>query len=350
VNIQDYILPLFYKPAWYLAKALRRTCGVAFYCADPLDHLMFVPIKKHLDLPVTFIAKNGRTRKYFDEIGVPYKRYPAFPDAVIMARQTAYKYPVGRIKKVGFDHGLYQFKRWTSTKYYNQFDVYFVSSKNQVELAEERGIKTTVAIGYPKLDQAFDGTYTKESLSEIKADLGLDPQKKTIIFTSTWNVAGLSALSRWVYHVHTLTDKYNILLTAHSWTEQKYVDELKNIPGAFYLDEFDVTKYLLIADVFVGDYNSMIGEFCALDKPIITFRVPDSDRSIPAVKELIASISIQIDEFDEIERAIEQCLANPGELSPARKKANELMHYRLDGQAGKRAADIIKEVVGNVGT
>ena len=191
------------------------------------------------------------------------------------------------------------------------------------------------------MDQAFDGTYTDESLNEIKANLGLDPQKKTIIFTSTWNVAGLSALSRWVYHVHTLTGKYNILLTAHSWTEKEYIDELKNIPGAFHLDEIDVTKYLLIADVLVGDYNSMIGEFCALDKPIITFRVPDSDRSIPAVKELIANISIQIDEFDEIEPAIEQCLANPGGLSSARKKANELVHYRLDGQAGKRAADII---------
>jgi CDP-glycerol glycerophosphotransferase (TagB/SpsB family) len=311
---------------------------------------MFAPIEKHLDLPVTFIAKNSKTRKYFEERGVSYRRYPAFPDVVIMARQTAYKYPVSRIKKVGFDHGLYQFKRWTSTKYYNQFHVYFVSSENQVELAGDRGIGTTVAIGYPKLDQAFDGTYNEESLSKIKEDWGLDPEKPTVIFTSTWSGGGLSALSRWIDQVHTLTGKYNILMTVHTWTDKRDIEKLKNIPTACFLNGSDVVKGLLIADVFVGDASSIIGEFCALDKPIITFRVPESDRSIPAVKELIAGISTQIDEFDEIERAIVHCLTNPGELSPARKKANELIHYRLDGQAGKRAADIIKEVVGDKGS
>ncbi len=154
-------------------------------------------------------------------------------------------------------------------------------------------------------------------------------------------------MSRWIDRVHTLTDKYNILLTVHTWTDKRDVEKLQNIPGACFLSRSDVVKGLLISDVFVGDASSIIGEFCALDKPIITFRVPDSDKSVPAVKELIAGISIQIDEFDEIERAIEQCLANPGDLSPARKKANELIHYRLDGQAGKRAAEIIKEIVCN---
>ena len=66
-----------------------------------------------------------------------------------------------KIVKIGFDHGLYQFKRWTSAKYYNDFDIYFVSSEQQVKLAKKRGITTTKAIGYPKLDPAFDGTYDK---------------------------------------------------------------------------------------------------------------------------------------------------------------------------------------------
>ncbi len=344
MNIQDYILPLFYKPMWHISKLFKSAKYIGFYCADPLDYNMFQPIKKHLDLPVTYIAKNRKTRKFFKEMNIPYKRYPAYPDVMIMARQTAYKFPHKKIVKIGFDHGLYQFKRWTSSKYYNLFDVYFVSSENQVEVARSRGINTTVAIGYPKLDQAFDGTYDQELLNRIKNDLGLDHKKKTIIFTSTWDVAGLSALTRWIDHVDTLTDKYNILLTAHTWTDPKQLEKLRNINGAVYLDEIDVTKYLLISDVFVGDYNSMIGEFCALDKPLIIFKTPDSDRSIPAVKQLLASIGIQVTDFDEIEAAIERCLANPDELSEARKKANQLMHYKLDGRAGQRAAEIIKKL------
>ena len=349
MNVQDYILPVFYRPLWHLSKLVIRTKWFGFYCADPLDYYMFQPIRKHLDIPITYIAKNSKTRRFLKKMRVPCKRYPSCPDAVIMARQTAYKFPVRKIVKIGFDHGLYQFKRWTSSKYYNLFDVYFVSSRNQVELAKERGINTTVAIGYPKLDQAFDGTYDHEMLERRKADLGLNPDRKTIIFTSTWDVAGLSALTRWIDHVHILTDRYNILLTAHTWTEKRLVDKLKSIDGAVYLDDIDVTRYLLIADVFVGDYNSMIGEFCALDKPIITFRTPESDRSITAVRQLLARISIQIDTFDEIEAAIERCLANPDELAEERRKGNELMHYKLDGQAGKRAAEIIMKLVGEPG-
>ena len=103
----------------------------------------------------------------------------------------------------------------------------------------------------------------------------------------------------------------------------------------------------MIADIFVGDYNSLIGEFCSFDKPIITFKVPDSDRSIPEVKELIKKISIQIDEFSEIKEAINRCIQFPTEKSEERQKANKILFYKLDGLAGKRAADIILNLMEN---
>ena len=97
--------------------------------------------------------------------------------------------------------------------------------------------------------------------------------------------------------------------------------------------------------VFIGDYNSLIGEACALDKPIITFRVPESKRSIKEITRMIENISIRIDGFDELHSAIEQSLNNPDELISARKSANEIIFYALDGNAGKRAAEEIKELL-----
>lgn len=345
MNVQDYILPVFYKPSWYLSRLVGRNKWVGYYVTDPLDYYMFQPIRKHLDIPVTYIAGNRKARKFLSDMSVPYRRYPCFPNAVIMARHKAYRFPVKRLVKIGFDHGLYQFKRWTKSKYYNLFDVYMVSSQNQVELARKRGISKAVAIGYPKLDPAFDGTYDLEKIEQIKLDLGLNLDRKTIIFSSTWDVAGLSALNRWIDHVHTLTDKYNVLLTVHTWTDKQLTDKLKNIDGAVYLGGIDATRYLPIADVLVGDYSSMIGEFCALDKPIITFRTSESDRSIPAIRQLLARISTQIDTFDEVEAVIERCIASPDELAEERRKANEVMHYKLDGKAGERAAEIIMELI-----
>ncbi len=336
-----YIYKYPYKLGWYIAKLFNKNRELVFYCADSLDYEMFLPIKKHLP-KIDVIAKNSKTRKYFDNKGVSYLRMPVFPKTVIMARHSPYKFSVKQIVKIGFDHGLYQFKRWTSPENYNRFNRYFVSSNEQVKTAESLGITTTKAIGYPKLDNAFNGTYNDAFLKKIKFNLNLDSNKRTIIFTSTWNIDGLSALDRWIDRVGELAEIYNVLVTVHTWTEKSKIEKLKTVKNIFFLDSFDVTTYLMIADVFIGDYNSLIGEACALNKPIITFRVPESNRSIKEVREMIKNISIQIDNFDEIRRAIEQCLNNPNEKLAERKKANELMFFALDGNAGKRAAEEVK--------
>ena len=339
-----YIYKYPYKLGWHIVKLLRKRKELVFYCADPLDYEMFIPIMKHLP-KVEIVTKNKKTRNYLKQKGIKYLRMPVFPKAVIMARHTPYKFPVKNIMKIGFDHGLYQFKRWTAPENYNYFNIYFVSSPEQVKTAEALGITTTKAIGYPKLDNAFNGTYNKTYLDKIKDELNLDREKKTIIFTSTWNIDGLSALDRWIDKVGKLTEKYNVLITVHTWTEKSKITKLKAIKNAYFLDKFDVTPYLMIADVFIGDYNSLIGEACALNKPIITFRVPESKRSIKEITEMIERISIRIDEFDEIQDTIEQSINNPYELKRERENANKTMFLALDGYAGKRAADVIIKIL-----
>ncbi len=166
-----------------------------------------------------------------------------------------------------------------------------------MKVAKTRGITTTKAIGYPKLDNAFNGMYNKCFLNKLKDRININKDKRTIIFTSTWNLHELSALNRWIDRVEELAKTYNILFTVHTWTEKRKIIKLKSIKGTFFIDSFDITPYLMIADVFVGDYSSIIGEACGLNKPIITFRVPESKRSIKEITEMIESISIRINEL-----------------------------------------------------
>ncbi|MBU1097254.1 MAG: hypothetical protein CVV23_03275 [Ignavibacteriae bacterium HGW-Ignavibacteriae-2] len=329
---------------WHIKNLIGKTDDMAFYCADPLDYEMFQPIQKHLP-KMKIIAKNNKVKKYLDKKGIEFIGMPAFPKVVIMARQTPYKFPVNRIVKFGFDHGLYQFKRWTSPKNYNGFNIYFVSSEEQVNTAKKLGINTVKAIGYPKLDKAFNGEYDQIFLNSIKESRKINPDKKTIIFSSTWDVAGLSALPKWIDKLELLTDDYNILVTVHTWTSQNYITRLISMDRVIFINEYDVTPYLMIADIFVGDYSSIIGEFCAFNKPIITFKVPESDRTIPDIVKMIKRISIQIDDFEELRDAIEKCLADPMEKSTERQNANKSMFYALDGNAGIRAANSILEFV-----
>lgn len=336
-----YIYKYPYKIGWYLNNAFRKRKQISFYCADPLDYDMFLPIMRYLP-KLTFIAKNSKTRKYLISKGIKPLRMPSFPNIVIMARQTPYKFPSNKMVKIGFDHGLYQFKRWTSPKNYNGFNVYFVSSSDQVKIASRMGIKTVKAIGYPKLDKAFNGEINETELLNLKKMKGINNSKKTILFTTTWNVANLSAIEKWIYKIDSLTNQYNILVTVHTWTKEDYKNLLRSNQNIVFIEEMDVTPFLMIADVLIGDYSSIIGEFCAFNKPIITFKVPDSDRTIPEIQNLLKKISLQIEKFDELPEAIDFSLSNPTDKQSEREKANEILFLELDGKAGKRAAAEIK--------
>ena len=339
-----YIYKYPYKLLWFLKNIARKKKQIVFYCADPLDYVMFLPILKYLP-NIEIIAKNVKTKNYLKKKKIKYHGMPSFPNVVIMARHTPYKFPVNKIVKIGFDHGLYQFKRWTSPKNYNGFNVYFVSSDEQVRTAKKLGINSVKAIGYPKLDRAFNGDIDDDFLNTIKLQKGLNNSKPTILFTTTWDVANLSAIEKWVDRIETLTNDYNIIVTVHTWTKLKHKEKLRSYKNIVFIEEMDATPYLMLADVMVGDYSSIIGEFCALDKPIITFTVPDSNRTIPEIQSMIARISTQINTFEELSVAIKNCLKNPSELSTNRKNANEIMFYSLDGLAGKRAADLIKTYI-----
>ncbi len=133
-----YLYKYPYKIIWHIKNKFGSTINLAFYCADPLDYEMFLPIAKYLP-DLTVIASNSKTKKYLFEKGINFVSMPAFPKVVIMARQTPYKFPVDKIIKFGFDHGLYQFKRWTSARNYNGFDVYFVSSTEQRKNCKSAG-------------------------------------------------------------------------------------------------------------------------------------------------------------------------------------------------------------------
>jgi hypothetical protein len=332
-----YLYKYPFRILWNLKNFFKKIDLVAFYCADPLDYEMFQHIGRHLP-GISIIAKNSKTKNYLDSRGIKYLSMPAFPKVVIMGRHTPYKFPSDQIVKIGFDHGLYQFKRWTSPENYNGFDIYFVSSLKQVETAKSMGIYSTHAIGYPKLDNAFNGIYDVDFIESIKSKNKIDPNKKTILFTTTWDIAGLSAISKWIDKIEELCDEFNVLVTVHTWTKDSYKNKLRSSNRIVFIEEYDATPFLMISDILVGDYSSIIGEFCAFNKPIITFKVPSSDRTIPEIDELIKSISIQVDSFSELKKAIDYSLMNPIEKSDERLKANKILFYKLDGQAGERAA------------
>lgn len=339
-----YIYKYPYKLVWQILKNFRRKPKVVFYCADPMDYIVFQPVQKYLP-PLPIVVKNIKTARYLKKRNISYQKMPNFPDAVIMCRHAAHKFPEEKIIKVGMRHGAYHFKRFTNPKNYNAFNLYLLTSLEELKFAESIGVTSAKAVGFPKLDPAFDGTYSNDYLNNLKKKMKLDENKRIVIFTATWDKSGMSAIHKWYDKLDKLSQTYNILVSVHPWTSQKYISKIKLYSSVYFIEDPDVVPYLMISDVLVGDTSSIIAEFCALDKPIITFRTPEGRRSIPEIREMIKSISIQIDNFNEIYEAIERYLKNPNEKSAQREHANKIMFTSLDGKAGKRAAREIEKLL-----
>jgi len=335
-----YIIKPPYTLWWHLKRLLGKTEGVVLYCANTLDYEIFAPVQKYLK-PLPVVTKDKKAQWALRAIGVESTRLPSFPDGVIMCRQAAYRFPAAGIKKIGLRHGAYHFKPFANPESYNLLDRFFMTSSTEVKQAQDAGIHCGVAIGYPKLDPAFDGSLNVNTLATFRRDLKLNPNKKTILFTATWDKSGLSAITQWASNLAPLIAHYNVLVTVHPWTAREYVDTIRKTPDVIYLGSRDIIPHIMLADVCIGDASSILAECCALDKPIITFKMPEGKRTVAHVHDMIRNFSLQITDASELNHAIEQCLANPTAKQAQRAEANRIMFDELDGHAGKRAADEI---------
>lgn len=326
---------------WSILKVLGKGDYYAAYCGDELDYYIMEPVLKYLP-ELTIISKNKIIQNFLSEKGVKSMRLPAFPKGVLMCRLAGHKFPAGGMKKIGMRHGPFHFKALSDKANYNLFDHFIFTSEQEAILAAKAGITNGVGLGYPKLDKAFDRKISTCCLDNLGAQLGLSPEKRTLLFTATWEGSQMSAIDRWFDRLAELKDDYNLLVSLHPWTGENYRNKVKSTPGVHYIESYDTTPYIMLADICLGDTSSILGECCALDKPMITFRVSSGGRVVNYVEEMLERISVRIDRFEELSRAIALCDARAEEMSRERKAANELMFSNLDGSAGKKTADFIR--------
>jgi hypothetical protein len=339
-----YLYKYPYRCLWHITRLFRKKRIVALYCAEPLDYLILDNVKSWLPDDVEIIARGKRTRAYLRLRGISFGTMPAFPDAVIMCRHAAHKFPVPAIRKFGMRHGVYHFKQFTKARNYNAFDGFFVTSRAELDLAESVGITSAIAIGFPKLDRYFRNEYTPENLNEIRVKCRIDPLKRTLLFSATWEKSGMSAIRRWSRRLDELTGEFNVLVTVHPWNPKAVITAIRQTPKITFIEEPALMPYMLLSDLMISDTSSIIGEFCVLQKPMVTFRTVKTRRSLPEIDDLLAKISVQIDRFDELPAAITRAFDQSVALAEAQRAAVRLMYDDFtDGQAGKRAAELIQQ-------
>lgn len=325
-----YSLSAIYKN-WIL-----KNKAVYFYADSLHDYIVFKNVHKYLP-SIKIVAKNTEVHRELLSIGIRSDVYPVVPKVIIMARHSLHKFPSGSIISIGMRHGPYHFKNFIDAKKYNKFNLFLLTSPNEVEQGKAIGIKKAVSGGYPKLDDLFIDHNLKHN------------EKKVILFSATWDKSGLSAIDKWFDKLTDINDKYNILVTVHPKTSKHYIEKLKSTPGVLLLNSANLTDYMQIADILVCDTSSIIAEFNALDKPIITFKIPTQGRLSDEINNMLDDMTYRINNYSELKNTIEKVLADPNKLQEKRQKYNKIMFHQPLGNHGLLAANVIKEYLSEKG-
>ena len=144
-------------------------------------------------------------------------------------------------------------------------------------------------VGAPKTDSLFQSIYDRE---EILESLNLDPKKKTVIYSPTYQKEasleqwGLEILERLcnmninvisrLHHCSLETDNFNAHNNGNSGKNWRNIlDDFCNKYPNFKHVEGDSNPYFVAADTLIGDVSGACYEFMIQDKPVIFIDCPD---------------------------------------------------------------------------
>ena len=111
---------------------------------------------------------------------------------------------------------------------------------------------------------------------------------------------------------------------------KRLISAFEKLPASRIISDADITPYLHLAELMITDTSSVLYEFYALGKPVITFRAqinPDK--------------ALNITEPKALRDAIDQCLKQPELFKERRKEAMRQVNPYLDGKIARRTLEAL---------
>lgn len=207
--------------------------------------------------------------------------YDFNPEAIFVPGNIVPYYLPG--VKIQIFHGYAAEKKdhWVIRRY---FDTYFTQgpffTKVFSRLAKKYKDFEVLETGWPRQD--WIKAHLTDFEEEKKELLKRYNKNKIVLYAPTFSPS-LTSLPYMKDSLIELAKQKNalLLLKFHPLTRQKWIDEYKNLAkeqeGFVYIDDFSITKYMLMADVMISDTSSTVYEFLLLDKPVVTLRTIAKD-------------------------------------------------------------------------
>ena len=269
------------------------------------------------------------------------KIYDYSPEAIFVPCNIVPYYLPG--VKIQIFHGYAAEKKdhWVIRRY---FDTYFTQGPFFTEgfsaLAKKYKDFEVVETGWPRQDWIFQNLHT---FDEEKSRLLQQHQREKLVLYAPTFSPSLTSLPHLKAGLDRLVQEKDILLLLkfHPLTRQEWTDEYREWAASqqhvIWIDDHNITKYQLMADVMISDTSSTVYEFLLLNKPVITFQTVAKD---------IYWIDIQ--QTDELPEAYEQALHDE---SAALKRQWIIDNYDpyLDGKVGQRMLTAAEDYISRHG-
>ena len=222
----------------------------------------------------------------------------------------------------------------------NYFDLYLTQGPYFTRWFSEAAAKykdfEVVETGWPKLD--IYGKELHKYDSDKSSLLRATKAKKLILYAPTFSPSLTSApylLSQIEELAH--EKDYLIVIKFHDLMAKDLIKSYKELSMRYenilFIEERNIIKYLLIADLMISDTSSVVYEFLLLDKPVLTFR--NNSRII------------NWDNLDLYAGLVKSVAKNLSEdpFKEQRLKILKEYHPYTDGNSANRMVDAVEEYI-----
>ena len=204
--------------------------------------------------------------------------------------------------------------------------------------------------GYPRND--FLSNFSNSDIKRIKKELGINSNKKVILYAPTWRDDQHESGVGYVYQSpvdfdylkERLSDKYIILFRAHyfvanSFNFDKYKGFLYDVS-----DYSDINDLYVISDLLITDYSSVFFDYSILKRPIV-FYMYDLDTYKGKLRDFYIDLHELPGEIVQKEENLVKVIEKSSKLSYNNKykKFNDKFTYLEDGNATERVVTEIFE-------
>jgi len=347
-----YYLPQ-YIPVYQELLQRNIECEFIFYHQeDETLQQVCKDVKTKENLPVKWVSCWDRAFEYYQNIKADWIIFGNAVDNIEQLHSVS--------KTVLMQHGI-----GPKSCYYdvsqNLTTVRFVEGQHRLKrLNDLYPIGNFVDTGYAKLDPIFSNSNFGNQFS--LQDLGLDPNKKTILYAPTFYPSSLECFDKAFPKDF---ENYNIILKPHffSVTKKKYVKQsqllhLWNQYDNVYLapiSSYNLLPFMAISDVMISDASSAIFEFAALNKPVIwcdfyklrwTYRGIFSYRfkqRLDSDIDFFHQLSEQVTSYQALKSVLDIVIKNPELKSEERIELTEQLAGQTDGNCSFRIANYLLE-------